>query len=59
MDLFSRIEARVGRVNGKVVSARHFTDNTCKCMLCTVTNIEVISETVIPISWNLLEKEIL
>lgn len=45
-DLFSRIEPRIARVNGKTVSARHFTDNSCKCMLCSVTAIEVDAETV-------------
>jgi len=45
-DFFSRIEPRIGRVNGKVVSARHFTDNLCKCKLCSVSSIKVISETI-------------
>lgn len=47
-NLFSRIEPRIGRVNGKVVSARHFTDNSCKCVLCSVSTIEVVSEIVKP-----------
>lgn len=47
-DFFSRIEPRIGRVKGKVVSARHFTDNLCSCILCSVSSIKVISETVKP-----------
>lgn len=43
-DFFSRIEPRIGRVNGKVVSARHFTDNLCNCILCSVNTLEVVSE---------------
>tara|TARA_R110002033_G_scaffold145280_1_gene183031 strand:- start:2178 stop:3110 length:933 start_codon:yes stop_codon:yes gene_type:complete len=45
-DFFSRIEPRIGRVNGKVVSARHFTDNLCKCEICSISSIKVISETI-------------
>jgi hypothetical protein len=48
-DLFSRIEPRFGRVNGKVVSARHFTDNSCKCILCSVTAVEVVAETIVKV----------
>ena len=39
-DLFTRIESRIGRLNGKVVSARHFTDKTCKCIMCTIKTSE-------------------
>jgi hypothetical protein len=45
-DLFKRIESRIGRVKGRVVSARHFTDKSCKCILCSVNKIEVLSKTV-------------
>lgn len=48
LDLFSRIEPRIGRVKGKVVSARHFTDNLCTCILCSVPSMKVIAETVKP-----------
>lgn len=37
-DLFTRIEPRIRRIKGKVVSARHFTDDACKCVLCSVTS---------------------
>lgn len=43
-DLFSRIESRIERVKGRVVSARHFTDQSCNCVLCSVSSIEVTPE---------------
>jgi Protein of unknown function (DUF3800) len=34
-DLLNRIESRFDRKNGRIVGVRHFTDLTCKCLLCT------------------------
>ena len=34
-DLFNRIENRIDRKKGKIVGARHFTNEMCSCHFCS------------------------
>ena len=34
-DLFNRIENRIDRKKGKIVGARHFTNEMCTCHFCS------------------------